>query len=245
MLKFIRNLHKWIAVGIGIQVLLWMLTGVYFSWISIHNVRGELDSAVYETALPKTDYLSPMDILERSTFEVVQEIHIKMINDQVYYIVTGADRLEKERFHAASGLLASPITEAEAREIAVLDFTGDASIREIALIEQPETGEYRKALPAWRVSFDNSKNTAIYIDANTGEITARRNTLWRIFDWLWMLHIMDYDERDDINNWLLKSASIIGATAVLSGITLFFLTTVRRRRNRLKTKLQPVQAVAD
>jgi len=65
-----------------------------------------------------------------------------------------------------------------------------------------------------------------------GLVTARRNKTWRVFDFLWMFHIMDYEDRDDINNLLLRVLSIFGLATVISGYLLWGFTSrfLRRRR---------------
>jgi hypothetical protein len=52
-----------------------------------------------------------------------------------------------------------------------------------------------------------------------------RNSKWRIFDFLWMLHTMDYAGRDNFNNTLLRAFSILGLTTIGSGFLLFVITT--------------------
>jgi hypothetical protein len=39
-----------------------------------------------------------------------------------------------------------------------------------------------------------------------------------------MLHVMDYQNRDNINNWLLRIFSVIGLITLASGFLLFGLT---------------------
>jgi hypothetical protein len=41
-----------------------------------------------------------------------------------------------------------------------------------------------------------------------------------MFDFMWMLHIMDYDDRDDINNWWLVVLSFCALLFALSGAAL-------------------------
>ena len=59
--------------------------------------------------------------------------------------------------------------------------------------------EYRGALPAWRVDFDDGEGRSLYVAADTGAVTARRSTLWRAYDFLWGLHIMDWRGHEDFN----------------------------------------------
>jgi len=48
-------------------------------------------------------------------------------------------------------------------------------------------------------------------------LVARRHQLWRWFDFLWMLHIMDYDQRIDANNLLLRISASLALLFSLSG----------------------------
>lgn len=59
---------------------------------------------------------------------------------------------------------------------------------------------------------------------------AIRHRDWRTFDFLWMLHTMDYAGRDDFNNLLLRVFSVLGLATVLSGFVLFGFTSRRVRR---------------
>jgi hypothetical protein len=72
----------------------------------------------------------------------------------------------------------------------------------------------------------------VYVSSQLGTFQAVRHNQWRAFDFLWMLHTMDYKSRDDINNWLLRGFSIFGLLTVLSGFLLYFISssTVRRIR---------------
>jgi hypothetical protein len=58
----------------------------------------------------------------------------------------------------------------------------------------------------------------------------RRHRLWRWFDFLWTLHIMDYVEREDMNNGLLRVSTVLGVVTTLSGVWLLFFS-FRRARN--------------
>ena len=46
-----------------------------------------------------------------------------------------------------------------------------------------------------------------------------------------MLHIMDYDDRDDIGTWLLKLFSLLALLTAIAGIVLYAL--IPRRVNSL------------
>ena len=45
-----------------------------------------------------------------------------------------------------------------------------------------------------------------------------------------MLHVMDYEDRDDFNTWWLQIAAALGVISILSGFALAALTSPRLRR---------------
>jgi hypothetical protein len=85
--------------------------------------------------------------------------------------------------------------------------------------------EFRgRNLPIFKVATSTTDNINVYVDAFTGEVTAIRSDSWRIWDFLWGAHIIDYSERENINNFLIKILSILALISSLSGIVLFFKT---------------------
>jgi hypothetical protein len=91
--------------------------------------------------------------------------------------------------------------------------------------------EYReKPLPAYAVTFDKPNNSTVYVAAELGTVQSYRTNSWRTFDFLWMLHTMDYENRDNINNWVLRIFSVLGLVTTLSGFLLYFLTFKFKRK---------------
>ncbi|MGH8063508.1 MAG: 2Fe-2S iron-sulfur cluster-binding protein, partial [Pseudoxanthomonas sp.] len=72
----------------------------------------------------------------------------------------------------------------------------------------------------WRVDFKDEQETTVYLSAQTGEVLEHRNRTWRLFDMVWMLHIMDYTGRKNFNNPLVITAGIGGLWLALTGIWL-------------------------
>ena len=97
-----------------------------------------------------------------------------------------------------------------------------------SLIKKVERGvEYRgRRLPIYEVSTDTDDGINIYVDSMTGDIVAIRSDSWRAWDLLWALHIMDYQDRDNINNLLLKIFSVLALISSITGIILFFKKTI-------------------
>jgi hypothetical protein len=110
------------------------------------------------------------------------------------------------------------MTEAEAIQAARLALREPADPITAEFIHDAPN-EYRGgSLPAWKIDFADA--TTLYLDPVTAKVHAVRSTKWRIFDFFWMLHIMDYDERDDFNSPLLIIAAAFGVLTSASGLAL-------------------------
>ena len=97
------------------------------------------------------------------------------------------------------------------------------SVEEIT--EEKRGSEFRgRNLPLYKLSsLDSSdKEVNVYVDPSLGKIVAIRTFEWRLWDLMWGLHIMDWRDRDDINNLFLKIFSILALISSITGIILFF-----------------------
>lgn len=114
-------------------------------------------------------------------------------------------------------------------------YVGTAPVTSVSLLTRDSVGphhEFREQpLPAWAVRFGDDEGATAYVPADLGQVLRIRNDRWRAFDFLWMLHTMDYAGRDDFNNLALRAFSLLGLVTVGSGFVLFALTspTLRRR----------------
>jgi len=105
--------------------------------------------------------------------------------------------------------------------VALADYAGEAEIIGAALMEETNV-EYRGTVPVWRFDFADADKTHLYVSPDTGRVAARRNATWRLYDFFWMLHIMDYQDRENFNNPLVVSAAITALVMVLMGFALLF-----------------------
>ena len=235
-----RKIHRYLGLVIGIQLFLWTLSGLIFSWNSIESVRGE-DLIRQQPPMDLTAFelQDAQKILEELSLRApVVSVTLKPMLDRPIYELT-IDLSGESKFilvDAVSGKKISPIDEETAKKIAQNDFADDADVRSVELIESVGShSEYRgKDLPAYRVEMNHPTDTVIYVSANRGVVTTRRNNQWRVFDFFWMLHTMDYQGRDNFNHWILKTVSIFGLVTVLSGFVLWFKTSrlFRRKKSR-------------
>ncbi|MGQ0429260.1 MAG: PepSY domain-containing protein [Gammaproteobacteria bacterium] len=224
----LTSVHKWIGVVIGIQVLLWVAGGLVMSAFPIELVRGETQAAPAEPLAIRPAELG-IDIRDAlATQGPFTSLRTLRVEGRLYFEAQRGDR-PSVLIDAADGGVQDGIDEATARAVAAADFTGHGAIIAATLLRE-RVSEYRGALPAWQVRFDDARDTAIYVSAQSGQVVARRNDVWRLYDFFWMLHIMDYRERVDFNHPLLIGASAIALVLAATGFWLLFYR-VRLRRS--------------
>lgn len=212
----IRTFHKYLSLAISIQLLLWTVSGIYFAFNKIELIRGE-------------QYLLNEDVSNLDLTEIKGTFNTKSIN-----IVKRLDKwilkLEGETqvyYRALNGEELMELNELEAIEI-VRQKTSLIPLKAVKINSQSRGSEFRgRKLPLYKVSTESEDNINVYVGAMSGEIAAIRSDSWRTWDFMWGAHIIDYRDRDNIDNFLLKVLSILALISALSGIALFFKTFKR------------------
>lgn len=212
--------HKWIGIIVGVQIVLWVAGGLVMSAFPIELVRGETASAPPDTRPIDAAELqvSLSDVLAATG--PVESLRTSRVAGRLYLEVTRAGQAPV-LVDATDGRPLETVPAALARQVAEADFTGAGSVSSVTLQDVRST-EYRGTLPVWRVEFDDARDTRLYVSPHTGRLVGRRNDVWRLYDFFWMLHIMDYDERTDFNHPLLIAASVIALVVSVTGFWLLF-----------------------
>jgi hypothetical protein len=234
----IRKSHRYLGLFIGIQFLGWTISGLFFSWNKLDNVHGDHLRKSPHFISTSTPIISPdsalQELKKKIQVDSIHSIHIvSFIGKPLYQFAYFSGHTEGVHHHthyaladATTGKLRGPLTKDEATLLAKDYVIESAKVKNVGLITDINGHhEYReRPLPAWAVSFEDP-NCTVYISAELGTFQTIRHDQWRAFDFLWMLHTMDYESRDNLNNWLLKIFSIFGLITVLSGFTLYFVSS--------------------
>ncbi|MCW9029113.1 MAG: PepSY domain-containing protein [Kangiella sp.] len=215
---FFRKFHKWLGLIIGIQVLFWAAGGFVMTFFDIEEVRGEHTMAKPAAfSLNERVTITANQALQQIDF-APESITLKGVLGKPVWVATNQE--QQAIVDATTGQKLSPLDESLARQVALADFSGEGELAELTLLSE-ELGEVRgKGLPIWQAQFNDSDNTRVYISPQNGEVVARRNDTWRVFDFFWMLHIMDYKNRTDFNHPLVVFAALLALFMTLSGLYL-------------------------
>ena len=226
------RIHKWLALIIGAQLLIWFASGVIMSFLPIEQVRGE-HLVDRESVMPIPTGLAlaaPQRIVAQAGAPVEAMTWLMLDGRPVAEVTTSKGvRL----FDAATGAALPPVDAALAIKIARTAWKSDQKPSSTATIVKTESPEYRAALPAWRIAFADPEETSVFVAAETGRITAVRNGTWRLYDFFWSLHIMDWKNHENFNSWWLLAFAIGGLVLGIAGTILLFMRWPFRRRRRI------------
>ena len=217
----LRVWHRRLAVVTAIQLLLWTVSGIYFAFIDITMVRGEPHRLTPPT---QSIDLAKFDFSLASTSQVL--IKPRLPGELVVGVSDPESGLAE--WLGPDGQPVPPLTAEQA--ISVVSSKTDISVDVTEWVTTAaEAAEYRgRQLPLWRAYNMENPSLRVYVDPRSGDIVAIRNLAWRAWDFLWMLHIMDYDDRDDIGTWLLKLFSVMALLTAIAGIALYVMIPWRR-----------------
>lgn len=220
----IRKTHRYLGIFLGIQFLMWTISGLYFSWTDIDEIHGDQFRAEGLIPLSFDSLISPSDVSVRLN---ITSIELKEIGGDPYFWIN-----EQQLFNAKTGAIKKEITESDALQIAAKNMLSTLKVANVERIDEVGNhSEYRgKPLPAYAISYESQENIIAYVSVRDGQFQTLRHRNWRWFDFLWMTHTMDYQGRDDFNTIVLRAFSLLGLITVLSGFLLWFTSspTVRK-----------------
>jgi len=212
---------------VGVQALIWTLSGLYMTVVHIDIIHGD---HFIRHAEPRpvraAEIVSP--VAAAAAVPGAETVKLSWLLDRPVYIVRA--KSGERLLDALSGQPLPPPSRELIRQVAEHSFTGPEQLARLELITDLPSEVRGRKPPLWRAEFGGWNKPTLYLSPETGQLLTRRHELWRIFDFLWMLHIMDYETRDNVNNWLLRGFTLLAFTTVLSGAWLLWFAFPRKRR---------------
>lgn len=209
--------HKWLTLLVGIQILFWVASGLFFTLYPIEKIRSEDLIRPAAEAAPDLAAVGDLKGLRDASGRPPVKVTIERRSGVDLILANFADG-PPVLFEAGTLRKLSPLDGATAARIA----------RDHVTLGEPPTGvqritaesaEYKGALPAWRVQFRKA-GLSVYVAEDTGVVTARRSDLWRAYDTLWALHIMDWRNHENFNHPLIIVTAGITLISVIAGLVL-------------------------
>ena len=203
------------------------------SFLSIDKVHGDhLVDRKTVAAIPQNIRLADMNQVLRSAGADAESASLRMLLGKTIIEVTTGRGMKL--FDGATGAALPFVTASQARTIANTAWIGAGLPSSTTARVTSESTEYRGPLPAWRVAFADADHTAVFV-IETGRIAAVRTGTWRLYDFFWGLHIMDWSNHENFNTWWLLAFALGGLMLGLAGTVLLLMRWPIRRRRRATT----------
>jgi hypothetical protein len=212
----------WLGWLVGLPMLFWTVSGVVMVAKPIEEVRGTNLIAPPKPISVSAPLVAP-EVEGRDVLAVTLEGRADGPRWEIDF-AGGESRLADP----ATGMLLPRLGAADAAREVMARYTGTAKLVETSRVEANAPPlELRRAMNGWRVRM--SDDTHFYVDGGSGEIVARRTSWWRIYDFMWGLHIMDLQGREDTNNpWVVSFGALALGMVILA---LILLPMTIRRKN--------------
>ena len=219
---WLRKIHKWVGLVIGLQFLIWAISGTVMALLPMDEVAGgEMAQAAPtvpagETAWPK--------VQAALAGQPIAKLSLRSLPNGHALQVATSDGVRL--FDAVDG---KPIViDGEAaKAIAGAAHPTGAAVTQTAALKELTLAVREHELPIWQVDFRDEKNSSYYVSGTTGEVLERRNDSWRWWDFFWMLHNMDYAKRTSFNHPLIIMVGFAMAWLATTGFWLLFRTMWR------------------
>jgi hypothetical protein len=221
----LRRWHVWLGWVVGLPILLWVVSGLIMVAKPIEEVRGEHQ-------MRKAPPMRMGELLVPPPLAGVplSSLSLEPRAAGPRWVITLADGTTRIA-DPGTGALLPRLSAADAVAEAMAHYSGDARVRSVNRTDpQRPPIDLRRPVAAWKVVLDDG--THLYVDAGSGKVVAHRTRWWRFYDWMWGLHIMDLETREDAHNPLTIGFAIAALAMSLLALVLLPLSTRWRRRRK-------------
>lgn len=217
---FLKKLHKWLSLLVGLQLLVWLGTGLYFNLMDHQKASGNQYKQTPVVAQVDINRLVEPQLVLSQTKQVVSIKQISLL-EHPYYLLTHNKGLYSHfdnDYSLVDAYTAEPVVidETMVRKLAQSSYNGKGVIKNAVKLSPPYEDILREQNEVWQVNYADYIQTSVYIDAGSGRIIKHSNDDKRFVDIFFMLHFMDYGTEGSFNNVQIILFSIF---------TLFFSLT--------------------
>ncbi|HET8816412.1 MAG TPA: hypothetical protein VFM61_03070 [Pseudidiomarina sp.] len=230
-MRSLLRLHRLLALLLVAQVIIWLVTGFYFSWLGHTDLAGEK----YIGAPTQHPIQQPPSIgvpTLAANYPKALAITLRRIGDTPQYSI----QLPNSQIFvdANSGALWTT-SQQVARAVANSSYIGPGRIvgeQEVNLAHMLP----QQAGAGYAFTFDDSEQTVIYVDKRSATIAGYGNRYSTLTDWMFRLHFMDYSGQRDFNNLWNRSLGLVFLFFCTSGLLIIARQLVSRRQQKKRAK---------
>ena len=217
---FFRRIHKWVGLILGLQFVLWTISGAVMALLDMDKVGGHSEAPASVAAVSW-----PADIAPPRLAGPVESLTLRRIVDRPVYEVK--DKAGVRLLDARSGQQVI-VDQTVAEQVARSAFHVSAPLERATRLEKANLEAREHAGPMWRLDFADADNSSSYVSAVTARPLVSRSDTWRTWDFVWMLHNMDYVNRTSFNHPLIIFVAFGALWLSFTGFYLLFKSFRRR-----------------
>lgn len=234
VLRLSTQIHKWVGLVVGVQVLFWVGGGLVMTAIPIETVRSEHHVQTLTPAPLALEAALPVTEAARIAGVAPVRAELRATQRGAAWVLTPPEG-EAVTVSAGTGRPFTAMTEAEASALAARAYKGEAApVRTVLLDQAP--GETGRSGPIWKVDFNDAERTTFYLAPQTGEVLTRRSAVWRFYDFFWRLHILDFKNGENFNHPLLVGLTLLTLSIVVTGFILLWIRLARDLKTALAVR---------
>lgn len=237
MTRFLFIWHRRLALLLLIPVLSFSLSGLLHPMMRL--TRPEAVKMFYPQPVWPADLQGPLIVGSTPEVSGVRPVKVgdTWLQQQWYSRKERAEFFDLQTGHLVAGA-AQTYAEQLARH-----FAGDneSALDNIQLVTHfdNEYGAINRLLPVWRVDFDRDDGLSIYVDIRQDRLATvtddTRRALMQLFRWL---HVWTFMEEDSLlRNVLFLGMMVASTVLAVSGIYLFVVLPLRKRKNATARKV--------
>lgn len=249
-----RTIHKWLSLLVGIQLLIWLVTGIYFNLMDHHKASGheyrvhshnEESFSAFElvpiSLINSDNNAGAFRIMSAANKPVESQMPIRVnliwvLGHPYYHFVYQAgqhsyQKSDSELFDAVSGK-PFKLAPSQALVIAERSYSGPGKVLQPTLEVPPFDDYVAQQNPMWKVVVKDDNETTIYLDAVTGEVLRHANSDFRLKELMMKLHFMDYGNSSGFNHWWIVVFALLTLLLSITGVIWLVQPYLKRRMRK-------------
>jgi len=223
MMPWIRKIHKWASLIVGIQFLLWLSSGIYFNLMDHQKAAGN----AYRSHSKAEANIDPQKLLEPAillaNFQPSVELTTTTLLSKPVYLLTHKKGLYanfENHYTLVDAYTGGEISldKDMANALASASYSGPGAIGSTTLLQSVIDDFPKQKNPTWQVNFDDEVLTSVYVESGSGRIVGHSDEDKRLADIFFMLHFMDYANEGSFNNVQMILFAFVTLWLSLSGL---------------------------
>ena len=218
---FSRFLHKYLALIVAVQLLIWLSTGLLLGQMhSAPTIEKRVENGV-DLSENDEELMTIKQLLALSPNAISIEL-VNLLGKSVYRVMTEYSKHEQEKtyelYDAVTGEQFN-LNEVDIRRLVTSKFQFTSPITNVSLVQPPFSELPKEKSPLWKVAVFDEFSTHIYLRASSGDIVAALNENSEWTSLLMMLHFMDYQNAGSFNHWWIKLFALLTLVMSITGVT--------------------------